>query len=740
MAVNRSVVCLYCGEENPAGSSYCRKCGKKLKDPDTNLAVLAQAWEAGQFRQTFRSSGGWSIFWGIVAVFIGISSLSDSDLNFILILIGGFLFITGIAARSGNVSTGTIVGDGLGMVLIGVWNILITISNMQAGSENSFFGILGVMQIIWGIQRFTVIPRFQQISQIPESIIGYATQRVDWVKNANLNDRAIFQLTMQGSTWKVGLESLLVTMVTTDGKKVQFTRRNGFRLTAQDIPTPKKQVKVTVQITRQEFPGTLTYEHWQRYESLAALPPPVEPDGAFKAEALSLPAAQTPGAEAIEPVPNLLTGEPPVLEDKPASIPELPALPAIEPAPAETQPAVHWGLPPESPPILDQHQPELSPPVVQKSTNEPGEAQAPRSIGTGRGIAGQSIFDWMRQPGPSISEQPEPRPQAAAPTVEVRAGPAPVLTPPVHAPPIAPSGPRITRTAVPAPDPERTRRLALGLGIGALVIIGLCLMIGCLLASWRFLQPQVALLLATATSTVTETAIPTPTLTATITPTLTATPTQTAIPTQTATRIPTSVPVGTETAQAVEQWEVLYSDSFDTNQFGFHYGDDSDDYGIFSKSFLAGKYHWEVTALQGVVSWELYNRSRFGDFAVSVDARFVETESECSMGIVFRSNNNDDYYLFSITNTGFYALDLLLNGNWVSLLPWTFSEQIDSWGENKLEVSAVGDDFTFWINGKRIGTITDSRLDYGYVGVAIMIFDANKEGVFEFDNFVVKGP
>jgi hypothetical protein len=46
-----------------------------------------------------------------------------------------------------------LVVDGIALIILGVWNILVTISNISAGAESmSGFFVLGIWQIIRGIQ------------------------------------------------------------------------------------------------------------------------------------------------------------------------------------------------------------------------------------------------------------------------------------------------------------------------------------------------------------------------------------------------------------------------------------------------------------------------------------------------------------------------------------------------------------------------------------------------------------
>jgi nitrous oxidase accessory protein NosD len=72
------------------------------------------------------------------------------------------------------------------------------------------------------------------------------------------------------------------------------------------------------------------------------------------------------------------------------------------------------------------------------------------------------------------------------------------------------------------------------------------------------------------------------------------------------------------------------------------------------------------------------------------------------------------------------------------LIDWTEAPEINP-VENNLTVTAIGDEFTFFVNGNELDRFQDNRLRSGKVGIAVTAFYPNL-AIFEFDNFELIGP
>ena len=125
------------------------------------VAELQRAANFRTVRRLLRPAGIGSILFGVIAVGVGASTLREQPLNGVLLLLGLFLLGEGIWIVASPSPAGMIV-DGIALIALGGWNILVTVVNASQGGGGGphFFAVLGVMQIIWGFQSFARHRRF----------------------------------------------------------------------------------------------------------------------------------------------------------------------------------------------------------------------------------------------------------------------------------------------------------------------------------------------------------------------------------------------------------------------------------------------------------------------------------------------------------------------------------------------------------------------------------------------------
>lgn len=187
-------------------------------------------------------------------------------------------------------------------------------------------------------------------------------------------------------------------------------------------------------------------------------------------------------------------------------------------------------------------------------------------------------------------------------------------------------------------------------------------------------------------------------------------------------------------------WSLVLYDTFDDNVNGWGVGSYSDEFAIGSEEVSDGYYRAKATALKGFVRrMSLDSIGEFSDFALQVKARRVtDPLGGAEYGVNFRQSGSN-YYLFSITDDGYYRASLMHDGSWSTLIDRTAEPAIRSGEENHITVVARGANFTFYINGKLVESITDTTLPRGGVGVLIGL-DEGETGIFEFDDFTVYAP
>ena len=104
------------------------------------------------------------------------------------------------------------------------------------------------------------------------------------------------------------------------------------------------------------------------------------------------------------------------------------------------------------------------------------------------------------------------------------------------------------------------------------------------------------------------------------------------------------------------------------------------------------------------------------DFVYEVQARWIDGETDFGYGIIFRVVDGDNYYLFDITQNGFFKLDVKIDGSYYEITPWVKSSAINPDGKNRLKVEAVGQNLALFINNLKVEEIVDDTFQEGEFG------------------------
>lgn len=215
-------------------------------------------------------------------------------------------------------------------------------------------------------------------------------------------------------------------------------------------------------------------------------------------------------------------------------------------------------------------------------------------------------------------------------------------------------------------------------------------------------------------------------------PTATPQPTDTPRPTIEPALATATVTAAQSQLQAVANWKVVLSDSFDSNANNWTTGS--------GKSVANGKYMWDindrVNVYRGVP--EMDNLS---DFAATIDARLVGGSSDCGMGLTFRNSSDGGSttdYVFYIHNDQRWGFDIIHSPD-PGIAQNGTSDAIVPRALNRLLVIAQGRHLTFFVNGKYIGQAEDGTLTRGKIGAAVWVLGPGSCQV-EFDNFQVSVP
>jgi hypothetical protein len=112
---------------------------------------------------------------------------------------------------------------------------------------------------------------------------------------------------------------------------------------------------------------------------------------------------------------------------------------------------------------------------------------------------------------------------------------------------------------------------------------------------------------------------------------------------------------------------------------------------------------------------------------------------ESAAGVLFRYQDEDNFYYYRISPDGSYSLVLYHAGERQVLIDWTEAPEIKSRNQvNHLRVEAVGDRIRMFVNDKLLAEVSDDTFAKGEIALAVSTFEKGG-ATFKFDNLLVRG-
>lgn len=154
------------------------------------------------------------------------------------------------------------------------------------------------------------------------------------------------------------------------------------------------------------------------------------------------------------------------------------------------------------------------------------------------------------------------------------------------------------------------------------------------------------------------------------------------------------------------------------------------------RSFVNGKYRWDVVAKQPFIATDIPWIYPSRDFLLTVEAQLISGTRLAPYGVVFRWRSRHDYYLFTI-HDGYRTFSVYCrhDDEWTPLIRWKRVLAIRPGEVNRLTVEAEGSHFTFFINDSLVAEVDDDQLRVGRAGLVIWLPKSGDAAIFEFDNF-----
>lgn len=109
------------------------------------------------------------------------------------------------------------------------------------------------------------------------------------------------------------------------------------------------------------------------------------------------------------------------------------------------------------------------------------------------------------------------------------------------------------------------------------------------------------------------------------------------------------------------------------------------------------------------------------DFYLEAATVLVDGPLNNEFGVIFRYQDDDNFYSYSISSDGYYRLDRKLDGEWTALASWTENSAINT-GENSfnmLGLLAEGDEITLLVNDVLLTSVVDATFADGGIGPTV---------------------
>jgi hypothetical protein len=150
-----------------------------------------------------------------------------------------------------------------------------------------------------------------------------------------------------------------------------------------------------------------------------------------------------------------------------------------------------------------------------------------------------------------------------------------------------------------------------------------------------------------------------------------------------------------------------------------------------------GALHFTIDDLD-TIAWSTPKDKRFGDFVLDVDATQVAGPDDNSYGVIFRYQDDRNFYRFDISGDGYFAVFKRKDGVWSKLQDYAESAAVkQDNATNHLQVIAKGNQFTLNVNGETVKTFSDKDFPNGNLGVTAGTLFDNAGVHIAFDNVKV---
>jgi len=182
-----------------------------------------------------------------------------------------------------------------------------------------------------------------------------------------------------------------------------------------------------------------------------------------------------------------------------------------------------------------------------------------------------------------------------------------------------------------------------------------------------------------------------------------------------------------------EGGEIVYADDFSDAQTGWPEAQGAQD----AFYYRDGRYVIEINTKN--YFRPISGGENLQDVVITVDTRVESSSGDGDYGVMCRYADTENFYMFEITQDAYYAIYMMVNGEWYPLRDYTYSPSLENVTDAVFKVSCIGDTLTFAVNDVLLGAVNDSTIPAGDYGIFAGTFD-QAGNTISFDNLKVQLP
>jgi hypothetical protein len=189
-----------------------------------------------------------------------------------------------------------------------------------------------------------------------------------------------------------------------------------------------------------------------------------------------------------------------------------------------------------------------------------------------------------------------------------------------------------------------------------------------------------------------------------------------------------------ETNQPGQPTGLIYSDDFSSPDSGW-----PKMVGEYCQSYYEnGEYQIAVSQPDWMATRYNQNSGTLDDCVIEEDIRPVSGDENSEYGLIFRCQDDDNFYYSLVSADGYYLMGKRIDGKWHPLRRWTICEYVNKgFSSNHLKVVCQGSQIDFYVNGNLLGTAVDDTFASGYVGGMVYVPKSGCGSRVAFDNLKV---